>query len=180
MKSLVVITVIILLGIGKLFSQSKYEVPLKQFLGTWIVEKALYNPPEGKPQEEVKGKLANQEYLFKKGKKQALYRYFTDPKKWEYGITILEVSKTKLVFRGWSAHPSNKTIITLKGDGTAIVNDVYAKGEHVLHLKRPKHAEENEKKSSSEQGSAEQPAAAEESKALGKKKTQSESTGHSQ
>ena len=121
-----------------LFAQSKYEVPPTQFMGTWAVEKALYNPPEGKRQEVVKKKCPDHEYLFKKGKKQALYRYFKDSRGNEHGITILEVTKTKLVFRSWSAHPSKKTIITLKDDGTAIVNDIFAKGEYVYHLRRPK------------------------------------------
>jgi len=107
-------------------------------MGTWLVKKAIYHPPEGAAQQDVKEKFADQEYLFKKGKKQALYRYFSDSKKSEYGITILEVSQTKLVFRSWSAHPANKTIITLGENGTAVVQEVYAKGGHTLHLQRSK------------------------------------------
>ncbi len=123
---------------GPLSGQSKYEIPPKQFLGAWVVKKAIYHPPEGAAPQAVIEKLPDQEYLFKKGKKQALYRYFSDSKKSEYGITVLEVTKTKLVFRSWSAHPANRTIITLGKDGTAVVREVYAKGSHTLHLQRSK------------------------------------------
>ena len=120
-----------------LFGQSKYEVPPKQFLGSWVVVQMIEHPPEGASQEVEKEKGSDQEFLFKKGRKQALYRYFSDPRKTEYGITILEVSQSKLVFRSWSAHPTDKTIITLGENGTAIVQEVYAKGGRTYHLKRP-------------------------------------------
>lgn len=138
MKRVIIVTVVFLFGVNSLFAQSKYEVPPKAFFGKWVVEKSLYYPPEGEQAKEIKEEVPDQEYLFKKGKKQALYRYFSDRKKSEYGITILEVSRRRLVFRSWSSHPSNKTVLTLKEDGTAVVNKIYAKGEEVFYLRRPK------------------------------------------
>lgn len=142
MRCLFIFFTYVFFGAGFLSGQSKFEVPPKQFAGAWIVEKAIYHPPEGAPDEMVKEKLPDQEYLFRKGKKQALYRYFSDPKKTEYGITILDVSKTTLTFRGWSDHPVEKTIITLGENDTAVVQEIYAKGCYTLHLKRQKMAKQ--------------------------------------
>lgn len=136
MKNLNLIALSLFLSLGTLFGQSKFEIPPKQFTGMWVVEKAFSIAPETSEQQEVEVKTPNLEYSFKKGKKQALYRYFADPKRSEYGITILEVSKTKLIFRSWSAHPKNMTVITLKEDGTAVVEEIYAKGGRVFHLRR--------------------------------------------
>jgi len=145
MKPTLVTIFCLFFGICSALGLSKYEVPPKQFLGKWKVEKAFYNPPEGAPKVAIEQKPSELEFLFKKGKKQALYRYSSDSKNTEYGITILEITKTKLVFRSWSAHPANKTIITLKENGTAVVERVYAKGGEVFHLRRqedPKPAEQ--------------------------------------
>jgi len=150
------------------FADTKPKVPAPQFQGVWDVQRHFFRTlREGATdfdalgEESPKGKFPPRvEIRFRRDQGGAIQQFWSDNSGQivrSKGITIFKHTESTVSYRAWSDHPSWKTILTLKPDGTAVLQVRSLKHQETFILHRNHEVKPREKASKGGQGAAADP-----------------------
>lgn len=138
------------------------QVPDAKFQGRWEVKQHFFrglqegvtdfdNLGEVSPKGEVSSHL---EVVFRRHKSGAIQQVWTDSAGTvveSKGITLLNVTSNTLTYKAWSDHPTWKTILTVKADGSAVFQVRSLKHQETFILVKPRQAKSTEQRTQGEQ-----------------------------